>query len=147
MDAKSNVTPEQRVIIEADAERLCHTLFLHLDESNYESLIALFAPDGVWHRQGKELRGHAMMRDALKARPKGYTTRHLVSNLIVTIADQDHAENSFYLTVYNGTGDGVSKEPLPITLPSGVGVYKQKLVRTGGAWRIAEMSSIGTFKR
>jgi hypothetical protein len=147
MDAKSNVTPEQRLVITLDAERMAHTFFLHLDESNYEPLIALFTPEGVWHRQGKELRGHGMMREAMQARPKGHTTRHLVSNLLVDIVDQDHAVSSFYLTVYGATADGTSKDPLPIGLPNIVGVYKQKLARTGGGWRVTEMSARTTFKK
>jgi hypothetical protein len=147
MDAKSNVTTEQRLAITLDAERLAHSFFLHLDESNYEPLIALFTPEGVWHRQGKELRGQGMVREAMQARPKGHTTRHLVSNLLVEIADQDHAESSFYLTVYGATSDGASKDPLPMALPNIVGVYKQKIVRTGQGWRVSEMSARTTFKK
>src|SRR5882724_12776568 len=66
---------------------LLHRLFFNLDEQRYSQVAELFAPDGVWHRQGEQLQGRDAVRQALEQRPAGLKTRHLVSNTIVEAAD------------------------------------------------------------
>src|SRR5450759_1230854 len=106
MSNVSNVTAEQQLTITFTVQRVVHDFFRSLDDCQYEALTALMAPDGVWYRQGKELRGLSMVMEAMKERPAGLTTRHIVSNFAVDIADQNHATASHYLTVFAHTAEG-----------------------------------------
>lgn len=64
--------------VTSEVERAIHLFFRHLDENDYEALTALMTVDGLWHRQGKELRGRSMVMEAMKARPVDLVTRHKI---------------------------------------------------------------------
>jgi len=137
---------EQRLAIEREAEKVLLRFFHHLDADEFEALAALMAEDGVWHRQGKLLRGPGMVLEAMAARPKGRRTRHLITNLVLDAVDERHVQAIYYLTAfrYDGATPG---EPAPIELPASVGTYREKLVLTPAGWRVAEITSEGAFRR
>lgn len=129
---------------EHDAQKVLNRFFQCLDDGRYEALSALMAQDGVWHRQGKALKGPAGVLEAMRARPAGLATRHLVSNLVVDAATEDRADAVFYVTVYAHTG---SATPAPVELPLQIVVFRQSMTRTAEGWRIAELSSTPAFRR
>jgi hypothetical protein len=141
-------TSDEHLPIEHEAAAVVHRFFRYLDDGDYDRLAAMMAADGVWHRQGKMLRGPAMVLEAMKARPAGVITRHLVSNLLVDVAAPDHAEVSCYITVYAHTGETKPDQPAPLELPLQIGTYRIKLTRAaqGGA-RIAEITARMAFRR
>lgn len=139
--------PEQRHAVEHEAARVLLRFFHNLDSRQYDALSALMASDGVWNRQGKALRGPAMVLEAMRARPKNATTHHVVTNLVVDAVDERHAEAIFYVTVFAPSGAIPESGPGPMELPFTVGTYREKLVLAGEGWRIAEISSQTTFKR
>lgn len=81
-------------------QQLLHRFFHCLDQSDYDGLLALFDPDGVWHRQGVALRGHAAMAQAMQARSTTQRIRHVLSNVLVHQHDDHIAEVGGYMTVY-----------------------------------------------
>jgi ketosteroid isomerase-like protein len=139
------MSPDQRRAVEHDAGRAVVSFFNHLDACEYDKLCALMAPDGVWHRQGKALHGPAEVMAAMQARPAGVITQHTVTNLVVDVADADHAAAAMYLLVFSHTGGAPA--PAPLELPSLVGVYRAKMINTAAGWRIAEMTSQPRFRR
>jgi hypothetical protein len=130
-----------------DIERLIYRFFLHLDERRYADLCALMAPRGVWHRQGKALQGPDEVLDALKLRPAGATTRHLITNVIVDITGAASAEATHYLAVFFHGADTPPSLPVRIELPRHISIFSEKFVRTADGWRVAEMSEIPTFAK
>lgn len=141
------MTPDERRAIEHDVEKTALRFFLYLDSYRYDDLAGLFVPDGVWHRQGKELRGAKMLLDAMHARPPGTVTQHVATNILVDVLDADHAEATIYLTVYAHAGDASTTTPVPMSPPGQVGIYREKLARTADGWRIAEITSRQIFRR
>lgn len=141
------MTPDSRRAIEHDVEQVVFRFFHYLDGAEYQKLAALFAPEGVWHRQGTALCGPAAVLEAMHARPAGIVTQHLASNVVVEPSDADHAEATLYLTVFAHTGGPDAKSPAPMELPIQVAIYREKLVRSGDNWRIAEITSQQKFKR
>lgn len=141
------MTPEQQRAIEHDAAKPVLRFFHHLDAGEYDRLVALMAPDGVWHRQGKELRGRDAIMEAMRARPAGLLTQHNATNLVVDAVDADHATATVYLTVFAHTPAAGAKGPGPVELPNLVGIYREKLVRTAEGWRIAEITSQPMMRR
>lgn len=130
-----------------DLERLIYRFFFFLDERRYGDLAALMAPDGVWHRQGKALRGSDQVMEALKKRPAGATTRHLITNVVIDVIDRTHAEATYYLAVFFHAADTPPKLPVPIELPRHISIFREKFVRTEAGWRVSDMSEIPTFAR
>jgi hypothetical protein len=144
---EDRMTADERRGIERDVEKVAIRFFHYLDSYRYDDLAGLFTPDGVWHRQGKELRGSAALLAAMHARPAGTVTQHVASNILVDVLDADHAETTIYLTVYAHAGDATTKPPVPMSPPGQVGIYREKLARTPDGWRIAEITSQQIFKR
>lgn len=147
MSDASRLSAQQRLNAAMAIERLVHQFFAYLDQRDYDPLVAQMAPNGVWHRQGKELCGPAMVMAAMRARPVGFHTRHVVSNLIVDQSSKSRANASFYLTVYTHQAEDAAAAPFPMALPNSLGVYRLNLASARGRWRIAEMNSEQVFRR
>lgn len=130
-----------------EVERLIYRFFLSLDERRYGDVAVLMAPDGVWHRQGRELRGPGDVMEALKLRPGGATTRHLITNVIVDITDVGQAEATFYLAVFFYGADVPPKLPVPIELPRHVSIFSARFTRANADWRVSHMSEVPTFAK
>lgn len=121
-----------------DCEQLLARLYYCLDESRYADLVAVFASDGIWHRQGKALKGHAEILAALKARPATQVTRHVISNIWVSVADDGSMNSVGYLMPYVHTGDEVPRKPIPIRFPTRLLVMETRFLRAGDSCVIAE---------
>jgi hypothetical protein len=141
------VSPEERREVEREAERMIYRFFQYLDTRQYEKLADLMAPDGVWNRMGKALKGREMLMAAMRARPKGFTTQHLVTNLIVEIIDDAHAEADYTMTAYAHQLAEGKAPPAPSEAPFVIGTYKQRFVRLKQGWRIADIDSTNSFQR
>lgn len=130
--------------IEWDCAQLLTGFFNAFDAFRYDDMVALFAPDGVWHRQGKALRGSAI-REALEARSRTQTVRHVVTNIQITVKDERHADSLLYLTAYMADTGSRPTEPPPISAPSLLLDVPGKLVLTPQGWRIASLTMTRVF--
>ncbi|MFT8247117.1 nuclear transport factor 2 family protein [Roseomonas sp. BN140053] len=137
-------TADMRRAAEHDAQKVINRFFHCLDDGRYEELSDLMAPEGIWHRQGKELKGPGMVLEAMRARPASLATRHVVTNLVVDARADDLVEAAFYVTVYGHSGGTI---PAPLELPLHVSLYRETLTGSADGWHIAEITSSPTFKR
>jgi hypothetical protein len=128
-------------------ERIVYSFFRYLDDQQYDDLVALFAPDGVWHRAGKALRGPQEIKEAMAQRPVGFTTRHLITNVVVDPVDDNEVVASYYMTVFVHEGTGRPKGPVPLQLPLHVSIFEQKFTKTVHGWLIQGLSGVPTFHR
>jgi 4-diphosphocytidyl-2C-methyl-D-erythritol kinase len=109
-------------------------------------MVALFAPDGVWHRQGRALAGRAEILAALNARSTTQRVRHVVSNVQVDVLGADAAASLLYVTAYmHDTGERQANPPR-IRSPYLVLVVPGTLVRTDAGWKIARMEMNREFE-
>jgi SnoaL-like domain len=138
------MSPDERRAIAHDVEQAVVSFFHRLDACDYDGLVELFAADGVWHRQGKALRGAADLMAAMRARPAG-VTQHVASNVLVDVAGADRATVTAYLVIFAHIGS--NETPAPMALPLSVAVYRAQTVRTAAGWRIGELTSQMRFKR
>ncbi|GAC1403592.1 MAG: hypothetical protein NVSMB64_05560 [Candidatus Velthaea sp.] len=114
-----------------------HRFFLALDETEYDKMLALFAPEACWHRQGAVLRGHSEIAEALRARSR-QRIRHVITNTVTTIRG-DEAEATSYMTAYRQLGTLPTDAPPTIAGPFRVSVVRTRFVRRNEAWLIGEM--------
>jgi ketosteroid isomerase-like protein len=135
------------LMVERAAERAIISLWAALDDGAFDAVANSFAADGVWHRQGKQLKGPAMVRAAMAERPAGARTRHVVTNMLVNARNENSAELSFYLTVYHHKGEPDAPSPAPMNVPLTVAQSKAVVQNDGSGWKISELKSADTFRR
>jgi SnoaL-like domain len=138
---------QEQCRLEREIERIIVRFFYYLDERLYENLAALMAADGVWTRQGERLHGPAMVLAALKERPPGLMTRHVISNILIDLPEPTRAEASFYMTVFRRDGELPVDGPAPMELPHVVALCRQKLSQGEQGWRIDALTATPTFRR
>lgn len=99
----------QRSTIEGECLKLCTAFAYHLDHGEFESLIGLFIPDGVFVRNGEALNGHQAIREAYAQRP-AVTIMHLMSNFHVLEVEEKRVRSSICALII--FGKGVSAQPV-----------------------------------
>ena len=128
---------QQQLEIERACVDLIHRLAQYSDRDERERSAGLFTPDGIWIRGGTPYTGREAILSSFKG-PPGQILRHFVTNTVVDIADDSHAQAVSYYLLYRHVP--VTAEPkLPMTLgmPFSLGEWHDKFVRTAGGWRIS----------
>ena len=123
-----------------------HRVFYCLDERDYDSLVAAFADDGVWNRQGERLQGHAAVRRALDARSPTQRIRHVISNTFVAEVEGDEATVVAYMTAYRHDDGTPSAAPPRIAGPLRISKVAARFRRVGDDWLIAEQTLTPEFE-
>jgi hypothetical protein len=97
-----------RMLIEHRCARLVKQFFQFNDQGRFEELVALFTPDGRHARPTdptNPLVGREAILAAMKARAPR-TTRHILSNVLVTVESPDTASSECYVVLYTGPARG-----------------------------------------
>lgn len=142
------MTPEQRAQIEHHCSRLSLEFARLNDSMQYERLIQLFTPDGVFHRPlapDRPLQGRAAILGDLRRKPFDLSAHHVCSNILVDVHADDRASGLTYFTVYLHRGP-VACAPLPRFDGSiHVGSYADDYVLTSEGWRIGVRRGASKF--
>jgi len=129
----------------------CNTLtrfFRGLDDRDYDMMASLLADDGVWHRQGKDLRGPKMMCDELKKRSPTMVIHHLLTNVVLLSCSQTEAVVSAYMSVVRHDSGKKPTGPAPSTDIENIRTLTARLRPTQDGWRITDLGgSEPTFTR
>jgi hypothetical protein len=135
-------------------ERACERLivdYTHLVDFGEAARIAdLFTTDGVWEAGGVRMEGQDAIRRGFGARQgvTRRTSRHVSSNVAITLVGPDEATGISYLVNYrHDSPSGVAEVPAPAGLPKFVGEYHDRFVRTPEGWRIAHRRCEMAFVR
>jgi len=140
------VNPAQCQSHEWACSRVLLCFYERFDRWDYEGMAALFTPDGAWHRAGKLLQGRAAIVAELQKRSTTQKIRHVVTNLLVDVHDETHAEARCYLTVYRQDSGTATSAPAMIRSPSLVLVVTASLVGGVAGWRIARQTMQREFE-
>ena len=136
---------EQRHAIEWDCQKVLRQYYHLMDERNYDDAVNLFAGDVNWQVMGLDLRGREAVREAFGGLTDS-TIRHVLTNTIVDVVDEDHVDATSYVTIYveKGFPDG---GPIPFEGPNRLGANIDKMVRTDEGCRIAYRGGERAFAR
>lgn len=126
--------------------QLIHQLFYFLDESKNDELIALFEPDGKWHRQGKILEGRTQMMQAMLQRSLTQRIRHVITNSFIASASQTAVQLVAYMTAYRFDDGAYHTGPVEISQPLRLSILNATLRPTDGVWKIAELTLTPEFE-
>jgi hypothetical protein len=136
----------ERVAIEQACMKLMVGYCVYADHDRADDFAALFTDDGIWIQgSGDEVRGRDALRNYILKRPGRTLTRHLITNLLVNVADSDHATGTAYALVfrdrdYHGSGHA------PMRAPGSVVEYEDEFVRTSSGWKIRRRRTIPVFR-
>ena len=139
---------QERAIEQACDAVMCRYL-THVDRREFDQAVALFVPDVDWQSHGVRLRGREELLAAVHASLDKGTIRHVMSNAVVTVVDEDHAVLRDYHTLYytDAAEFETAQGPLPFEGPHRLTDSKVELVRTRDGWRIARNDSLIVFRR
>jgi hypothetical protein len=128
-------------------QQAIHRFYAALDTGDFGSVAAAIAADGVWHRQGKALRGPGDVAQAMVDRPAGRVTAHLVQNLVVDLQDDETATARYNTLVFRHDGAAGAAPPAPIGVPLSIGAAQDRLRRDAatGRWLVVERRSSRVF--
>lgn len=140
------MTPSEKAQIERACERLISQYNHYVDHNETEALVSLFAEDATWTAEEMIFDGKEQIAMAFQMRASNQerTTRHLCTNLVVTVESEASASAVCYLTLYRH--DGLPKEAyLPLDGPAMIGEYIDRFVLTESGWRFQSRKLQGTF--
>jgi hypothetical protein len=111
-------------------ERACERLVLDFagfsDRQAYESLASLFIEHGTLTRpSGDVLIGHEAIVRSYQSRPRQHVTRHICTNIRITVESNDRARGFTYAIVYSADSN------------PRIGEFEDDFLRTPEGWRIA----------
>lgn len=132
--------------LRADHLQLTHQLFYLLDEARYGELVELFAPHGVWHRQGEVLSGHAQILSAMARRSATQRIRHLVANTFVSSREGEVDHLTSYMVAYRfDSGTPQSSAPW-IDGPLRLYIVRMAMTPWQGQLKLLEVSMAPEFE-
>ncbi len=129
------MTEDERRAAEHDCARLIANYANLNDEARWDEVAALYAEDGVMIRPtapDAPVHGREAILAAFKSRP-ARTTRHVCSNVVITVEGPDTATGVSAMLLFTGA-----------TVPL-VGSFHDKFVRTAEGWRFGERRGSLTF--
>ena len=135
--------------IESECQRLVHRYYHHVDHYEYEQAVALFTPDVDWIALGVKLDGRDEILQGLYGGLGAGTIRHVLSNIVVDVIDENHAKGRVYGTLYSSPDirsdqhDGLIAFEGPTQIVDG----RDEYTRTDEGWRISKRRGNAVFKR
>ncbi|QSI33254.1 hypothetical protein GNX71_28270 [Variovorax sp. RKNM96] len=126
-----------RIEDEAACARLCVDFAHHLDARRYEQVLALFTEDATLDRMGAVSQGRAEIARFLASRPTQITTRHVCTNISVSVEDatEGEATGACYVLFFQGSG-GSADAAAQLSGPPSVVEYHDTFSRTAEGWKI-----------
>lgn len=128
----------QRLEIENDCRRLTILYCHHIDHLNPQAFADLFTEDAVYKPaiEPEPIVGHAAILRWINRYPKDRLGRHMSTNQLVEIIDEDHAVGTSYAVVFREEHP-VEGEISTNSTPRSFAEYVDTYRRTDDGWRIA----------
>lgn len=139
----------QEQAIEWACQKIMRQYYQHVDRYEYDEAILLFTPDVDWLGLGVKLDGRDQILQGLHGGLGGGTIRHMLTNVIVDVIDEDHANASAYNTLYSSPDIRYDQFDGPINFRTATQVVEQwdEFTRTLEGWRISKRRGEAVFKR
>jgi hypothetical protein len=138
----------QERAIQWQCKHLLASYYNHVDHGEFEEGAQVFAPDVEWRWREWAVSGRENMLKDLKSALTTTHIRHLITNTVVKVIDEDHAESLSYVTIYTHKGeradDGSATHKGG---PDYINELHDKLVRLDDGWHIAQRHIKTAFER
>ena len=139
---------EERAI-EWDCQKVLRRFNEHVAQREFKKAVALFTPDVEWHAMGVNLKGRAALLEALRGALNEGTVRHVITNTVVNVIDENHATSRSYHTNYYSQEAKREEMDGPIAFdgPHRVEDDDVELVRSDTGWQISRRRENVIFRR
>ena len=137
----------ERLAIEAECTRLMKTFSLCTDTFDYDRALELFVPDCTFARADERFEGHDGLRFVLNRRNPERITRHILSNIIIHIADENTASGQAYALVFGHVGPLSGTGEAPLGTPDSLVLFNGGFTRTPEGWRIKSWNIGLSFRK
>jgi hypothetical protein len=143
------MTRDQERAIEQACEKVMCRYLTHVDRREFVEAVALFTTDCDWQSHGVRLLGQEALLAALHGALDTGTIRHMMTNAVVTVVDEDHTVLRDYHTLYYAADVEfeVGQSPLAFEGPHRLTDNRVEFVRRPEGWRIALNDSLVVFRR
>lgn len=134
------MNPAEAMLAEHGCVSVCTRFYHHLDRRDDQQVASLMAANGVWMRQGKAVTGPQAVLDALAKGAPDRQTRHLLSNVVVTLLDDGKAAHVAYdLAIFVQEGESPARHTAIFTA-------EDSLDHDGTDWRITRKEAAVVFR-
>lgn len=138
----------ERLLIERACARLVTEYCHFVDHGEAAKIAGQFTEDGVWAsatdtRSGREAIAKSFGRRQDNA---ARMSRHVCSNLLIDVIDENNASGVVYLTLYRHDGDP-ARRVSPTEAPDIIGEYRDTFVRTSDGWRFKQREIHVSFSK
>lgn len=123
----------ERVLAEHACAKLCTRFHNLVDAGRNVEIMDLFHHDALWRHRTGDLRGHREIAAYLREKSTFPVTRHVLSNILIDVEDNNTARGELYLTVYYGLPQ--ASEPAILDHPVLIVHYSDTFARTDNGWR------------
>lgn len=125
--------------IEWDCQKTLRQYYHHVDHHEYEDAVKLFTADADWKVMGLSLKGREEILEALYGGLGNDTIRHVLTNVIVTVIDEDNANSWAYNAIFYSREGRIEDrdKPLPFAGPHRFSDGFARMQRVDGRWLIA----------
>jgi len=139
---------QERAIV-WDCEKTICKYYHHVDLGEFDEAVALFTSDVLWEVLGVKLRGREILLKGLHGSLADGTIRHIVTNTLVNVVDENNANVKFYLSIYYTQGIRIENNdgPLPFVGPHRIMDQGDTMIRTEQGWRISYRWGRPIFRR
>ena len=140
---------DQEIAIEWDCQKVLRHYYHLVDQKRYDEAVQIFTPDIEWWSMGVALKGHDDILKGLHGALGDGTIRHVFTNTVIDVIDENHAVSRSYNTNYYTKGVKLEEQdgPLPMKGPHRLGVNEAELVRTDDGWKISRRKVSHVFRR
>ena len=144
------MTREEERAIEWDCQKLWRRYYYHVDHREFEQAAALFTEDIDWtNSMGIVLSGRDELLKGLYGALGDGTIRHVLTNMVINVVDEDHATARAYNSICYKKGVKYEEHdgPIPFEGPHRLGDNYTEFLRTDEGWRISKRRSNIIFRR
>jgi len=139
---------DEEIAIEWDCQKLLRQYYHYVDKKEHEKAAELFTPDVEWSSMGVVLKGHDDILKDLHGSLGDGTIRHVFTNAVVEVIDENHAVSRSYNTNYYTRGIRIEDcdESIPFAGPHRLSGNDAELVRTEDGWKISRRAMSHVFR-
>jgi len=137
----TDLSEADRAVIEWRCTKLVSQFALYNDANDFEALVSLFTPDGVFARPtmpDKPMVGRTVILEQFRLRPPR-TIRHAMVNTVVNVQSASEATGVTYILLWSGPGrEAGDIKPAKVDGPLLIGAFDDRFVKVGDDWLFAE---------
>jgi hypothetical protein len=140
---------KQERTIEWECQRVLRQYYQFVDQRMYKKAANLFTPDVEWQAFDVHLKGREEIYKGLIGGLAEGTIRHVITNTVIDVLDEDHAVSRSYNTDYYVPGAKVEDGDAPLHFdgPHRIEDNYAELTRTDEGWLISKRDVKLIFRR